>query len=529
MTGKVIRLLFISALLFVNAYIYFLALSPNEPRHLSYIPADARMSISVNTRQISGKMAYSMLFDQEEFNTLLADREPGEGDFMKELDNGTDLFSGRITMALIASKDSGALNSVVFADLASEKKLRQSIEKDGAQIEALGENSFVALKGDMAIGFNHEIALMVSGPSGYLGKKEIIRSILAKENPNKEVWPLKDDAHDFNMFVHPGIETMQDAPALKGVIGSFIKTIGLEGTFRKSFIEMDYSMETDPALLADASQVFSQHDHLEKVPEEMQDGIFHMHMTFHPQKWVEWIEKGDLLGLPDSVQSMVYGGLKQTIGDQFVMEVDGARIFEFKSDSAENKMNTMVIPEFKVSFTLKDQKSVKELMEFLVLDSVMLRDSGGVYKYPSPSGLDYYFLVQQNVLALSTSDRFITNVADHFKGFSNYMYFNVQNFIDAIPGTGNPIGFIIKRMMDSYASIHYGYAYSVGASGNKINWKGRMYFSEKENHSLIETIFFLERMAAVVIGTGPVEDAEEDLPLPEESGSSDTINVEAAP
>jgi hypothetical protein len=192
-------------------------------------------------------------------------------------------------------------------------------------------------------------------------------------------------------------------------------------------------------------------------------------------------------------------------------------------------MNTMVIPEFKVSFTLKDQKSVKELMEFLVLDSVMLRDSGGVYKYPSPSGLDYYFLVQQNVLALSTSDRFITNVADHFKGFSNYMYFNVQNFIDAIPGTGNPIGFIIKRMMDSYASIHYGYAYSVGASGNKINWKGRMYFSEKENHSLIETIFFLERMAAVVIGTGPVEDAEEDLPLPEESGSSDTINVEAAP
>lgn len=512
MVAKVFRIVFISVLLFANAFAYFIVYSPNTPKHLSYIPDNATMVFSVNSKNIAGTLTYNALFDQENFSPLIEHETEDDFEWSGSFDNGLSLF-GRITMMSVPDADSGRLHSVVLLDIADQSQLIRYLSENESKPEDLDEKNSYAQSGRTGVAFNQEVAVIITGKSSHLTKKKMALGILNKSAPSKEEWIALNDASDFTMVLHPGIEKMDAAPALKGMIGSFIHSMQLRGVFGEQNINMNYVLETDPALLDDASKVFVLHEHSETIPDALMDGIFNLHLSFEPERWVEWMSKGNLLNLPDSLKQPIYAGLEKSLGNRFVLEVDGVRILRLEKKEHENGISSVPVPDFKAAFSLKDPETVKALFSQLQRDSVVLADSGGVYTFKTPFDIEYHFLIQGNALAMSTTDRYITNPEEYFHGFSNWFYFNAANFIEAIP-MESPIGFMIKGVMEEVSSVHYGYGFSTGTEANKVNFEGKLFYNDKKKHSLVESIMFIQSMAGIFVSSAPVaeeEDTEEEF------------------
>lgn len=497
MTGKIIRILFITLLLGVNTLIYYIYFQPNKPKHLAYIPEDAVMVFTVNTKEISGKLAYTALFNEEEFSELLEGEEESDIDWAENVNNGLNFF-GRITMMLIPDPDSIIPFSCMMLDIASESQFRKFLEKKEAAFEDLeGGITYAELESGSFV-YNEEVAVIFNGGYHPNDWKKIGSEILMKKNPIKHFSEDENNLNkDFMMSVSPGIEKMDEAPALKGMMGSFIHKLIFSGEFKDEFVGMNYELVTDSTLLNDASAVFEKHEFKNEIPEELQEGIFNFHMTFNPEKWVEWMEKGNFLSIPDSVSKSIYSGLKQSLDQHFVLQVAGVRLMRIDLDSTKNGMKTFPIPDFKAAFSLRDSKPVQLVFDQLVLDSVMTKTED-VYLYTSPFQLQYKFKLSNESLSLSTTDEFILDPKNHFHGFSNWFYFNAENYIESIPGD-NPIGFTVREVMQMVNSIHYGYGYSTSTKGNHLMWEGKMYYSEKKKNSLIETIKFIQKMAGLFV------------------------------
>lgn len=519
MVSKVFRIIFISVLLFANAFAYFIAYSPNEPKHLAYIPGNAMMVFSVNTKNIAGSLTYSFLFNQEEFSSLVDQETEGGPDWSKNVNNGLNLF-GRMTILMVPGGDGELPASVILSDISSHDRLQSFLQENGGTIEDLDEKNHYSAQGNSAFAFNDEVAVIISGPEKEESKKKLAISILNKTIPSEKEWFSVSDPNDFTMVLKPGIEKMDQAPALKGMIGSFIHSLGLSGNFKEENIDMRYSMTTDPELLADASTVFQMHEHTSDIPQELQEGIFRLQLTFEPARWVEWIKKGDLLNIPDSLEAKLYDGLQSSLGNHFILEVDGCRILRIDTDTnSAAGLKSLPVPDFKAGFELRNPETAKALLEQLRADSLIRPDSGGVYSYTTPFDIDYHFTVIGNTLCMSTTDRYITDPASQFHGFSNYFYFNVSHFIEAIP-MESPFGFMIRGVMEEVATVHYGFGYSVGTEANTMKWEGKLFYNDKKKHSLIETVRFLQAVGSMFVGSSETPADEE---LPEEEISDEAL------
>ncbi|HCA83296.1 MAG TPA: hypothetical protein DEP18_05875 [Flavobacteriales bacterium] len=512
MTGKAFRIIFASVLLFLNAFIYSVAFSPNEPAHLHYIPADAQAVICMNSRSIAGTLLYNVFFHEEQIVSLMeGDDESEKIDWTANMDNGLQ-FLGRITFVIMQAP-SGEQLSFMMADVAKESKLEKFLSKREGTAEDLDQAVHFHSDGSVSFAYNNEVALIFTGSKDLAAIKKTALHVLHQKNPSPRDWKTIAGEEDFMMELHPGIEKMDDAPALKGLLGSFISSLRFNGVFGEDGLDMKYVLSTDPSLLANASDVFVLHEHQKEIPVDLLDGIFNLHLTFDPDRWVDWIAKGDLLDVPDSLESKLYGGLRSGLGDKFVLEVDGVRIVRFSEDQLnpsdkKKGISSVPIPEFKAAFALTDPDKIRDMMDQLAVDTLIRKDSSGYYSFSTPFNMDYHFIVQGNVLAMSNTDRYITDIDPLYKGFSNWFYFNSSNFISAIP-IDSPFGFMIKGVMEEISTVHYGYGYSVGTNANNVNFDGKIFYNDKKKHSLIETISFMRAIASMFVGfKTPAEDEE---------------------
>lgn len=497
MTGKLFRIFFISLLLTVNTFIYFIFFQVNIPKHLAYIPDNAMMVFSINTKEISGKLAYSALFNEKDFSELIdSDKESGI-DWSENINNGLNFF-GRITMLFLPNPDSIIPISCMMVDVSSEKQLHSFLKKQNAEFENPETGITYSVTESGVIMFNEEIALIFNGVENHEQWRKSGLDVLNKKfatGNQKGIEQYYDK--DFIISTKPGIEKMTDAPALKGIMGSFIQKLILSGDFQDTFVAMNYELVTDSTLLSDASKVFEKHEFSSTIPDELKQGIFNFHMTFNPEQWIDWMQKGNYLAIPDSISNDVYTGLQQSLGQQFVLQVDEIRLIKIDFDSTKNGMKTFPLPDFKASFTLKDNEIVQMLFEQMTSKGILTKENAQ-YQFKSQFDIKYNFKIEENVLAISTTDDFILDPQNHFYGFSNWFYFNAENYIEAIPAD-NPIGYTVKEVMHMVNSINYGYGYSTGTDKNRVLWEGNMYYTEMKKHSLIETIKFMHKMSGLFV------------------------------
>lgn len=497
MTGKLIRVFFISLLLVLNALAYYFYFQPNEPRHLAYIPENSMMVFTINSKEITGKLAYTALFREGDFTGLMEDDTKSDMDWSDNINNGLNFF-GRITMLMLPNEH-GAPFSCMLLDISSEKQLTSFLEKSGNQaVEIENGIRYADMSATSGIVFNREVAMIFTGnPEPESWKKEGA-AVLAHRVPVKQLFDDPEKLHkDFMMDICPAIEKMDQAPALKGMFGSFIKQLQVSGEFSEENIEMYYELMTDTVLVADAGEVFDEHEYQHEIPEELLNGILNVHLTFNPEKWVNWMQKGNLLAVPDSMKMVVYPRLAQSFGHQFVMEVNGVNLVRIELDSSVNGNKTFPLPDFTAAFSLKDSEPVKDLFEELLSDSLLSKE-GEIYTFVSPFKISYHFKITEKTLAMTTNKIFIEDPAAYFHGFSNWFYFNAENYISAIPGN-NPVGYMVREVMLMVNNIHYSYGYTTGTKNNRLLWEGKMFYNETKTHSLIETIKFMQKMAGLFV------------------------------
>lgn len=496
---KLLKLVFIAALLFVNAWVLYLFYTPNNPEHLKYIPKNANLVFSVNTKQLSSELAHAALFEKDQFLNLLEKEEGEESFFADKLDNGLSL-SGRMTMISFTDSVSGKSVTCFLVDVNDPQRFTEFLTEQEFEVEKAEENISLSYWNESPLAFNDEVAAIASDTGAHM--MNALTGLLKKGAvaENEYANNLVGDFHDFSIY------SMLNDP--EKILSVFLSEIKLTGDFNAESVDVEIT-----ATLKDEAgtkgNFFNAHKNSTAVPEYLQEGFLNMHFDVHTKKIFNIITEKIMLGKTRSVNRAVFKELSDNLGNKLLIRTMELKAIPNSDTSGKfdyyplkNEI-AIIIPMIDIVAEVNDKFFIRQLLDHFTGDSLPMEKDGEFYVFKSDFNINYYIHLDDNTLIISYTKKKDIDLEEEFKDYSNWIWYDLNGAMESITPEGNLIFETIisggAEVMNEGIPFSNMYFYSTGEENHKVNWEGKIFFKSKENHTLIEFIRYIPNMMETVL------------------------------
>lgn len=509
MVFKLLKLVFIAALLFVNGWILYLFYAPNNPHHLKYVPKNADLVFSINTKQLSSELIHAALFERDQFLKLL-EQEEGEESFLEgKLDNGLGLL-GRMTLLYFPDSSSGENITCFLLDVNDPERFSAFIEEQGYTVEKNEEGISIsnwseediddANRSGALVVFNDEVAAISSDKGEHVlpGLENLISK--GAKGENEFATGLVGDFHDFSVY-----GSMNDP---EKILAAFLSDIRLTGDFTEESIELGIT-----TTLKDESNVkgnfFNEHKYATGVDDYLKEGFLNMHFDVHTAKIFNIIIEKTILGKGRSINRAIFKELSKNLGNKIMIRCDEIKAIPNNDTSGKydayplKNAIAIMIPMVEIEAEVNDRLFIHQALEHFTGDSLPMEKDGEFYVFKSDFNTNYYIHLSDDVLTISYTKKKGTGLAEQFDEYSNWIWYDLSGALESITPEGNYLFQTIisggADVMNEGIPFDNMYFYSTGEEKGKVNWEGKIFFKSKENHTLIEFIRYIPNMMETVL------------------------------
>lgn len=499
MVFKLLKLVFIAALLFVNAWVLYIFWLPNNPHHLKYIPKNANLVFSVNTKQLSSELAHAALFEKKQFMKLLEKEDGEESFFADKLDNGLAML-GRMTMVNFTDSSSGKDISCFLVDVNDETRFSEFLQEQENEVEKAEEGISVSAWNETPIVFNNEVAVISldSGIHVLPAIAQLLKNGAKAENEFAN--GLVGDFHDFSVY-----SKVSDP---EKTLAAFLTDIKLTGDFMEDYLEVN-GVSTLNHDIETKGNFFNEHKHSGEVPDYLKEGFLNMHFDVHTKKIFRIIIEKTIIGRERSLNRAIFKELSDNLGTRLMIRAEGVKAIPNtdttgKFDNWPLKTDIAVfIPLVDIVAEINDKFFIRQLLEHFTGDSLPMEKDGEFYVFNSDFNVTYYFHLDDKALTISHTRKKGIDLDEQFADYSNWIWYDLDGALESLTPEGNVIFQTIisggaEVMADGipFSNMHF---YSTGEENGKANFRGKIFFKSQENHSLIEFIRYIPRMMGTVL------------------------------
>lgn len=455
-----LRISFIFLLLIAFVLICNLVNNPNRPKHLTYLPADSKIILVLNSRELALSMWQIALFKQKDFYSLLSEEPGNESTFIRDGNAGIDFYS---LFTIIIHGD----GLYLFADIKNKTDFENFLHKKSFIKENYG-NYIEATNDKQKIYFNDEILIY-----------EIKKDNLATE---KKIagWIKKENTITQNI-----INTIYNSKKHLGIyyFKNHINTFDLSVNFDADAILLEgmLTQENTPARKIICSRDIS-------FFEKNNFAVYSSERLFSvpfEDLFPEEISSMEILKIlfKNHNQQYVYAYADKVISSHIYLPKTDKTVTDFKK-------LPFYMPVLRLAFSIDSKENVINDLNTFWQDTTLIAYEN-YYELKLPYDYSLYFKLFDKHIAVSVDTNFITHIpGPEETGFSYLYYSNIENYTRAIP-TFSPDGFMIKSFLEMKSKINRIYMYATRSEDKKIFFTGKAYIGNEEIHSLVETIKIL--------------------------------------
>jgi len=499
MLFKLLKLVFIAALLFVNAWILYLFYAPNNPQHLKYIPKDANLVFSVNTKELSSELAHAALFEKDQFMKLLEKKEGEESFFEGKLDNGLNML-GRMTMVNFQDSISGNSISCFLVDINDVERFTAFLQEQEAEVEVSTENISQCYWNESFVAYNEEVAAISADQGDFVMKALTDLLVAGAKAENEFANGLVGDFHDFSVY-----SKLNDP---EKTLTAFLTDIKLTGDFTEECVEVAVTTTLNHEIETKGN-FFNEHKHSTAVPDYLKDGFLNMHFDVNTKKIFSIIIEKTIIGRARSLNRAIFKELSDNLGNKIMIRAEGMKVIpnsdttgKFDYWPLKNDLG-IYIPMVDIVAEVNDNFFIHQVLEHFTGDSLPMEKDGEFYVFKSDFNMNYYFHLDKETLTISHTKKKGINLDEQFEDYSNWIYYDLNKALESLAPEGNIIYQSVitggAEIMAEGIPFSNMYFYSTGEQNGKAEWKGKIFFKSKENHSLIEFIRYIPDMMGSVL------------------------------
>ncbi len=480
MWPKFFKLLLISALLLINAALYYLYFKPERLHHTAFVPADASLVVSLNTRGLSEKLLYTALFREQEFSALLERKQPASSPMqLGKLDNGLR-FYGTITF-FVRPLATGTLNGVLL-DVSDPARLERFLAEEGYELSMPLEGiRFASGNGKSScVAFTDEVAVWLNARPEQEVRRFATELLARPKGETTLIIPSGSDLYIHNTF-DPASNPFFESGTCALSFGD--TSIVLDGNWQVS--------SGQAALFTAAAQRDRPDPNLFKGTLRVQ---LHARLAPLMSNLLQRIPgKDSLFFLSDT--------LAMALGEKLVFQLENAKVERIEQTPPAGR-TTRILPRFYALLEVADTALLHQQLRRGVAEGQLQKEPAqGEYTYRKD---DFYLAlrVSANELTLTTGDTFPEGqLATQFYGFPNWIYFDIRHFFRTVEtpsfATEMALSFV-KSLID----IERGYFYVDNVSSNQVSWKGHLLYAGNAD-PLIQSLRFAEKLSAVFMPAAP--------------------------
>lgn len=471
----ILQVLFICLVLLVNASVYQKYNYFSAARHLKYIPSNALLSITFNTKAFGTKVFKTFLYKNEEFSDLIESIEPEKRKPGNVFESGLDL-TNQASVYLNVDHTNPNLGYVsLIADIASRSNVESSLIKQGFKAVA-GKNGIFKKDEKNYVVLNDEIIAFVAFINEKIEDKDINDALFAVIEPKE---------NSIEKLALPYLEKDEEL-----IIIGQPKHLSKESEWIEQFISYGslkgdaFELHTDILFNTTISTYFSEHKTDTSFNFDDLDGYAYLKSTFNAPNANDIFSKFKIITFNDSLTNM----LSPALQDQYA---SGLELYCFNLQKAELILSpdaptdlkilskNFLLPAFDFRLHCSNAAKIDTIFNQLSAQNQMVKEENNWYLWNRDKYYSLYFGIKNDWLNITTKK--ITEHQMPETGYSNVFYFNSDKFSQKLPFFGSQL------IADELKVFEHVLFYSTSAKGNKLHTEGKIVFASKKD-ALLELI-----------------------------------------